>query len=186
MLTPIEIQNKEFRRSWHGLREDEVKSYLAQIVEGYEELYRENQEQREQIGRMQLALKKYQDWEETIQKTLLLAQKTMEESQRRAEQEAKTTLEQAQAEAQRLMENARKRVAHLQGLETELFERVTFHCRHWRTVFLTQAEGISMIEARANLKEDQPLADLDAALALDEVAISDPDPGEGSTPGKKD
>ena len=41
-LTPMDINNKEFKRALRGYSADEVDEFLDQIVENYEELYKEN------------------------------------------------------------------------------------------------------------------------------------------------
>lgn len=38
MITPLEIQNKEFRRGIRGYKEDEVDEFLDKIILDYEKL----------------------------------------------------------------------------------------------------------------------------------------------------
>ena len=40
MITPIEIQNKEFRRAFRGYSEDEVDDFLKKLTEDFEALYK--------------------------------------------------------------------------------------------------------------------------------------------------
>ena len=42
MLTPIEIENKEFKKGLRGYRDEEVDEFLDIIKEDYESLCREN------------------------------------------------------------------------------------------------------------------------------------------------
>ena len=42
MLTPLDIHNKEFKRSFRGYNEDEIDDFLDQVVNDYEKLFREN------------------------------------------------------------------------------------------------------------------------------------------------
>jgi cell division initiation protein len=114
MLTPVDIQNKDFGRGWRGYREGEVRAFLEQIVEGYQELYRENQELREQITRLEQVLKKYQEWEQTLKDTLLLAQRAAEETRRNAEKEGELIQQEARRRAEELVSAARAEVEKLQ------------------------------------------------------------------------
>ena len=41
-LTAIDINNKEFKRGLRGYSVEEVDEFLDQVVENYEELYKEN------------------------------------------------------------------------------------------------------------------------------------------------
>ena len=42
MITPLDIQNKEFKKSLVGYKTKEVDAYLDSINEDYEKLYKEN------------------------------------------------------------------------------------------------------------------------------------------------
>lgn len=52
MLTPLDIHNKEFRRSFRGYNEDEIDDFLDQVVNDYEKLFRENDNLKEQVERL--------------------------------------------------------------------------------------------------------------------------------------
>ena len=43
-LTPLDIHNKEFSRSFRGYDEDQVNEFLDQIIKDYEALIRENKD----------------------------------------------------------------------------------------------------------------------------------------------
>ena len=48
MLTPMDIQNKDFKRATiRGYREDEVEEFLDRVAADYERLYRENEKLKE-------------------------------------------------------------------------------------------------------------------------------------------
>lgn len=53
MLTPMDIHNKEFSRSFRGYDEDEVDAFLDEVVNDYERLLRERDELRDQVARLQ-------------------------------------------------------------------------------------------------------------------------------------
>ena len=48
MLTPIDIHNKEFKRSFRGYNEDEIDDFLDQVVNDYEKLFRDNERLKEE------------------------------------------------------------------------------------------------------------------------------------------
>ena len=41
-LTPMDINNKEFKKGLRGYHADEVDEFLDEVVDNYEELYKEN------------------------------------------------------------------------------------------------------------------------------------------------
>ena len=50
MITPLDIQNKEFKKSLIGYNTREVDTYLDAINDDYEKLYRENIELKIRLG----------------------------------------------------------------------------------------------------------------------------------------
>lgn len=77
MLTPLDIQNKEFRRRLRGYCENEVDEFLDQILEDYEMLYRQNASLKDEVSRLKEETDRYQNLEETLRNTLVLAQKPL-------------------------------------------------------------------------------------------------------------
>ena len=49
-LTPMDIHNKEFARSFRGYDDEEVDRFLDEIIEEFERLYKENLELKERLG----------------------------------------------------------------------------------------------------------------------------------------
>ena len=42
MITPLDIQNKEFTKAIRGYKEVEVDDFLDKVIESYEKVYNEN------------------------------------------------------------------------------------------------------------------------------------------------
>lgn len=78
-LTPMEIHNKEFPRSFRGYNEDEVDRFLDEVVEEFERLYKENLEIRDRISMLHEQITHYKTMENTLKETLITAQKTADE-----------------------------------------------------------------------------------------------------------
>src|SRR5665648_708696 len=88
-ITPMDIEQQEFSRSFRGYNEEEVDDFLDKIVKDYEELINENVRLNEEIERMQEKLKEFSEIEESLRSALLNAQKSAEEMKGRVESEAK-------------------------------------------------------------------------------------------------
>lgn len=114
-LTPLDIQNKEFRRAFRGYHDEEVDEFLDQIIKDYTELMNENTVLKEQIEGLRAQLGQYHQLEDTLNKTLVVAQQTAEEVKNNARKEAEVILQEARLQAERLVEagqaKARKIVA---------------------------------------------------------------------------
>ncbi|MGB9885558.1 MAG: DivIVA domain-containing protein [Moorellales bacterium] len=146
MLTPLEIQNKEFGRGWRGYRPAEVRAFLEQVLKGYEELYRENRELREQVLGLEQALKKYQEWEQTLKETLVLAQRAAEETRRNAEKEGELIRQEAQRQAEEVLARARAEVEKLRQEYEQLRQQAAAFRRQWRARLQAELEALAAAE----------------------------------------
>ena len=79
MLTPVDIHNKEFSRSFRGFNQEEVDDFLDQVVNDYEMLYRDNHQMKEEVELCTKQLDQYDQLEKNLQDTLQVAQRTADE-----------------------------------------------------------------------------------------------------------
>lgn len=122
MLTPVEIQNKVFKSGGLGYDKKDVDTFMKEIVDSYEILYREKMELNDKVNVLNDGLQYYKTIEKTMQKALLLAQKTAEETQESALKNAHNIEKEAMTKAEILISDARREL-----------ERV-----HQQTVYLIQ------------------------------------------------
>ncbi len=108
-ISPMDIEQQEFTRSFRGYNEEEVDDFLDKIVKDYEELINENFKLNEEIEKMQEKLKEFSEIEETLRSALLNAQKSAEEMKGRVESEAKIIIEKAEMEAKSLKQQVFQR-----------------------------------------------------------------------------
>ncbi|MBE6101287.1 MAG: DivIVA domain-containing protein [Selenomonas ruminantium] len=106
MLTPMDIHNKEFKRSFRGYNEDEIDEFLDQVVNDYEKLFRDNDKLKEEVARLQKDAESYKEREKSINDTLLLAQKTAQEVTDNARQTAADMKENAAKECENMRNEA--------------------------------------------------------------------------------
>lgn len=108
-ITPMDIEQQEFTKSFRGYNEEEVDDFLDKIVKDYEELINENVRLNDEIEKMQEKLKEFSEIEETLRSALLNAQKSAEEMKGRVESEAKIIIEKAELEAKSLKQQVFQR-----------------------------------------------------------------------------
>jgi len=115
VLTPLDIQNKEFKKVLRGYSEEEVNVFMARILKDYEQMYKENLELKEKNKQLSTTLEQYKNMEETINKTLVIAQQTAEEIKANtmkecelAEKEYQLRLQEMRAEAEKKLEEIKK------------------------------------------------------------------------------
>lgn len=114
MLTPLDIQNKEFSREFRGYSMQEVDEFLNLVIDGYEKLYKENVESKDQITKLQESLKQYKNLENTLQSALVVAQSASEQVQKNAEEKADNIIADANNKAKEIVANSFEEVKKLE------------------------------------------------------------------------
>lgn len=112
--TPLDIRNRTFRKGIRGYQCEEVEKFLENVSQEFELAYTENFELREKINRLETEISHYREIENTLQQTLVLAQKTAEEVKEAARQEAALILREAEHEKLSRVSEAEKRWEEIQ------------------------------------------------------------------------
>ncbi|SDN25330.1 DivIVA domain-containing protein [Alkalicoccus daliensis] len=105
-LTPLDIHNKEFTRSFRGYDEDEVNEFLDQVIKDYETVTREKKELFDRVHELEEKLSHFSSIETTLNKSILVAQETAEEVKRNAEKESKLIIKESEKNADRIVNEA--------------------------------------------------------------------------------
>lgn len=106
VITSMDINNKDFKKSLRGYDCGEVDEFLDKIAEDYETMYKENSSLKEKLELMEEKLKHYSKIEVTIQNTLLLAQNAAEQARESAKSEADLIVRQANDSARKIIDKA--------------------------------------------------------------------------------
>ena len=145
-ITPMDIEQQEFSRSFRGYSEEEVDEFLDKIVKDYEELINENVRLNEEIERMQEKLKEFSEIEETLRSALLNAQKSAEEMKGRVESEAKIIIEKAELEAKALKQQVFQR--------EDLVKNEIDNLRRYKFIFKEKFKSMLNLYLKMIEKED--------------------------------
>ncbi|ACJ34174.1 Cell division initiation protein [Anoxybacillus flavithermus WK1] len=121
-LTPLDIHNKEFSRGFRGYDEDEVNEFLDQVIKDYEMILREKKQLEEKVRELTERLNYFTNIEETLNKSILIAQETAEEVKRNAQKEAKLIIKEAEKNADRIISEALAKTRKI-AMEVEELKR---------------------------------------------------------------
>ena len=149
MLTPLDIENKKFQKQMmNGYNVDEVDDFLDEITADYEKLYKENSELNAEIERSKADLEKYKNIEDTLQNTLVMAQKTADDIKKNAQEEADNIIKGARAKMQTSVDELTK------DLETR--KREYSETKKQFDIYRAKMEAllISQLELLKDMKED--------------------------------
>jgi cell division initiation protein len=100
MITPLDIENKTFSKQViNGYNTEEVQSFMKDLLSDYERLYRENIEYKDKLTILNQGIQQYKSIEDTLQKTLVVAQGTAESVKQNAKSEAENIIKEAEINA---------------------------------------------------------------------------------------
>jgi len=102
-LTPLDIHNKEFNKGFRGYDEDEVNEFLDQVIKDYEMIIREKKELESRVTELTEKLGHFTNIEDTLNKSIIIAQEAAEEVKRNAQKESKLIIKEAEKNADRII-----------------------------------------------------------------------------------
>ncbi|MDF2556249.1 MAG: septum formation initiator [Bacillales bacterium] len=105
-LTPLDIHNKEFSKSFRGYNEDEVNEFLDQIIKDMEIIIRDKQNLETKVTELEYKLDKFNHIEDSLNRSIVIAQETSEDIKRNAQMEAKLIVKEAEKNADRIISEA--------------------------------------------------------------------------------
>ena len=120
MLTPLDIQNKEFKKAFNGYSMQEVEDFLNLVIDGYEKLFKDNMESKDKITKLEETLNQYKSIENTLQSTLVVAQSAGEQVQKNAEEKAANIIADANNKAKEIIAGSFEEVKKLEYRYEEL------------------------------------------------------------------
>ncbi|HLR73125.1 MAG TPA: DivIVA domain-containing protein [Pseudogracilibacillus sp.] len=145
VLSPLDIHNKEFTRSFRGYQEDEVNEFLDQIIKDYEITIRAKKDSEKEVEELTEKVEHFIKIEETLNKSIVVAQDTAEELKANARKEAKLMIKEAEKNADRIVNEALGESRKI-AMETEELKRQA-------KVFRTRVK--MLIEAQLEMVNNQ-------------------------------
>ena len=139
MLTPIEIQSKNFK-SGIGYDRKDVDSFMREILLGYERLYKENVELKDKLNVLNDGIQYYKTIEKTLQKALVLAEQTAEETRQAALKSAKAIEKEARGKADLIISDAKNELNHINQMITGLTRQYECYKVQYRQLAAAQID----------------------------------------------
>lgn len=131
MLTPLDIENKEFKKGFRGYNIDQVEEFLDQIIEDYEKVYRENVELKDKVNLYSAQISYYNTMEETLKETLITAQTNSEDIISTARKKSKNITDEAELKGERIVQIANEKVRDIrEEYESLKKEMLSFKTRY--------------------------------------------------------
>jgi cell division initiation protein len=130
-ITPVDVRNQQFGKSFRGYDPSEVDSYLEMVCSTLEDLIKENAELKERLSSVESTLIGYKDLEGNLKAALVTAQKSAEEIRENAVKEAQLLMRETKMKADRNLEEThntlsglKKQIADLENTKKEYLARL--------------------------------------------------------------
>lgn len=165
-ITPIDIQHKTFKRALQGYDRAEVDAFLDEIIETLEDEAQHRAALEADIADLKERISHFKAMEESLQNTLVLAQRTADEVKASAHKEADLIREQARLAAEREITNYNDAISEVRR-------------EHQRTVEASEkarSELRSLLVTHLGLLEKTPIVPAAAAAAAPSIAAPPPSP----------
>jgi cell division initiation protein len=159
MITPLDIQNKEFTKAVRGYKEEEVDSFLDLITLDLEKLMQDNRRLKESISVLTGEVERYRGSENALLETLEAAKALMGDISVSAEKRAEILLRNAEMDAERIQREARESVERLTEESASLRNRLDMFRGRFRSLIETELDRFNTLSAELfpDTEDEQPI-----------------------------
>ena len=181
MITPADIENKEFSRVKKGYSEEEVDEFLDLIIVDMEKLIRENHQLKNELSKAHTQVDKHMSTETSIYETLESARSLMNDIAASAERRAEILLKNAELEASLITREAKESIAKYTEEGNKIKNRVDMLKERYRRMLEAEMERLDF--SGADILEDFEKDFLPASMtAADKISeLEAAEAAEGST-----
>jgi cell division initiation protein len=146
MITPSDIENKEFKRVKKGFDPDEVDEFLDLIIVDMEKLIKENRRLKEELSKASSQVDKHVNSESTVYETLAAAKQLMNDIAASAERRAEILLKNAELEADMITREAKENISRYTEEGNRLMSRVDVLRERYKTLLKDELDRINSDE----------------------------------------
>ena len=181
MLTPVEIQNRVFKSVGLGYDKKDVDSFMKEIVDSYEMLYREKMELLDKVNVLNDGLQNYKTIERTMQKALVLAQKTAEETKETAYRNAHAIEKEALTKSEIIISDAKRELEHIHQKTVQLCQQYEKYKLQFKNLAAAQIELLETESFQIHMM-DLPTVELDSIKQTVALPEEEPEAAEEDFP----
>lgn len=145
VITPLDIQNKEFPKGMRGYKEEEVDRFLDLLTVDYEKIIEENHNLKEKINEMNKMISKYKEQENSIHETLDTAKHLMTDISESAEKRAEMIVKNAELDADRIVKEAKQSSEKILEEYKETKARIDIFITRYKTLLESEMERFNGI-----------------------------------------
>lgn len=112
-VTPLDLRQTQFGTAMRGYDKQEVRSFLNEAADAYEQVLRDLDRVRQELLRAEESLTEHREREVSLRNTLLTAQRLADQIRENAEQESKMLVREAEGRADLILQKAQSRLEEI-------------------------------------------------------------------------
>ncbi|HJO61834.1 MAG TPA: DivIVA domain-containing protein, partial [Desulfobacterales bacterium] len=112
-ITPLDIQQKQFRIKFRGFNILEVDNFLEQLAVSFRSLLQENAGLHEEIKKLKIETQRPQEREKAFEQAMSNSQKALEQMRENARKSADLVVADAEVVAEKMLTRTQNRLAQL-------------------------------------------------------------------------
>jgi cell division initiation protein len=169
-VTPHDLRNAELREAFRGYRPDEVEELLERAAITLERMHERNRQLQERIASLETEGSTSKEMESVLRQTLLLAQRTADETVTAAHEKARQLVEESEDRALTLTSEAEEQARIVGEAQRQKYEAIVTELSARRDLLSLDIDALERVQAdyRGRLRAilEKELEDLDRRAAL--------------------
>jgi cell division initiation protein len=176
-VTPHDLRNAELREAFRGYRPDEVEELLERAAITLERMHERNRQLQEKIATLEAEGSSAKEMESVLRQTLLLAQRTADETVTTAHEKARQLVEEAEDRALTLTTEAEEQARIIGEAQRQKYEAIVAELSARRDLLSLDIDALERVQAdyRGRLRAilEKELEELDRRAMLPSPARPD-------------
>src|SRR4051794_38195241 len=164
-VTPHDLRNAELREAFRGYRPEEVEELLERAAVTLERMHERNRQLQEKVGALEAEGSSAKEMESVLRQTLLLAQRTADETVTAAHERARHLIEESEDRALTLTTEAEEQARIVGEAQRQKYEAIVSELSARRDLLTLDIDALERVQAdyRGRLRAilEKELEDLD-------------------------
>lgn len=154
MMDPLEIRQKEFKKSLWGYNREQVKDFIEEVASAVEDLLLKQHLLKEKLSESENRYERYRELEEALKNALVMAQKNAQDLKesavkenemiiQNAHQQAAIIIQQAEKKGEEMIAEAKEKVKEIIREYQELYKQIQAFRVHFRAFLNAQLDMLA-------------------------------------------
>ncbi|WP_119326924.1 DivIVA domain-containing protein [Companilactobacillus musae] len=170
VLSPVEIQDKEFDSKFRGYDRDQVESFLKQAAQDYNLALQKNAQLEKELKDTSEQLKYFTDMKDALNQSILVAQEAAEKVKTESEKEAQIIVEESQKKARDLLNQSTEKSNRILQDASDRARQVTIETDNLKRSVNSFRQGLQgMLKQQLDMVDSPEWSKLNDSTSTDKL-----------------